>query len=94
MKREVAILLNCRINDSNKDIFSGVIHIDSYNSSLNAGKTEGIVKGYLAIYSAWRQTFLVDKRQIDSMAKDIPKLFPFCSTTSLNDKLSKMLSET
>lgn len=51
-------------------------------------------KKYSLPYSAWRQTFIVDKKQLDSLAKELPKLFPFSITVpSFPEKISKLLSE-
>lgn len=42
---------------------------------------------------AWRQTYIIDKKQLESNAKDIPKLFTFNLTVSpWADRISKMLS--
>lgn len=45
-------------------------------------------------YSAWKQTYLVDRKQIESFAKDIPKMFPFSTTVApWTERISKFFAE-
>lgn len=69
------------------------LHHDVDIIYLNAGQKRPI-KGYLYEHTAWRQAYLIDRKQIDSLAKDIPKLFPFSLTVApYNERISKLLAD-